>query len=422
MRLGDALAAVSSRDWTNDTDQFLKALPNDWVRDSLVATGKQSIRNRKLPGHVVSWLVVGMSLFRTESIMAVMQKFDLLALVKTKAGSQPQEAPSSAAVVQARGRLGYQPLEDLFRRSASRWAKKNNTTNEWQTLQPYYIDEATITLAESDKNAETFGRGGTTGDEKAPPQVNMVALVSLHSDLLADAAVVLANQSKAELTSEMIDRLGPKTVLLADPQYISTERLIEIHHRGEDRHWISLANDAMAHTTKNELSPTDRIIELKLEVATMASDAPAQTATAALTELTAEVMEQNFAAAAEAPLDAPADVPAQAEPVETAPAAASASTVTLRELTVFDGKDTTRIWTSLVDAEKYSATEIAGLFRTQQEKLSEQELSGEKKPAELARSKKPDHALQEIWGLAVAYNLTKLIKPRAGKIRKKKEG
>lgn len=39
-----------------------------WIEEALVATGKASMRNRRLPNDMVVWLVLGMALMRDKPI------------------------------------------------------------------------------------------------------------------------------------------------------------------------------------------------------------------------------------------------------------------------------------------------------------------------------------------------------------------
>lgn len=81
----------------------------------LQATGTATVRSRRLPAEQVVWLVIDMALFRNRSTQDIVNKLDL-ALPE---GSL-MVAPSS--VVEARVRLGAEPIEWLFGISADHWA------------------------------------------------------------------------------------------------------------------------------------------------------------------------------------------------------------------------------------------------------------------------------------------------------------
>ena len=77
-----------------------------WIEQALCATGKASMRRRKLPAEHAVWLVIGLALFRQMPLWQVVQEMAL-----TLDG---QELPAPSASVQARQRLGAEPLEHLF--------------------------------------------------------------------------------------------------------------------------------------------------------------------------------------------------------------------------------------------------------------------------------------------------------------------
>ena len=94
-------------------EKFKESLDPSWIEAALEATGTASIRRRRLPAEQALLLVLGMALFRDMPITGVV---DHLQLVLPGSGSG-KIAPS--AVMQARRRLGEEPLRWLFERSAS---------------------------------------------------------------------------------------------------------------------------------------------------------------------------------------------------------------------------------------------------------------------------------------------------------------
>src|SRR5215510_7263818 len=96
--------------------KFVASLDPEWIEEALQATGTATIRRRRLPAEQVVWLVIGMCLFRDLSMRELVATLDL-----ALPGSRGvRVAPSS--IVQARERLGDEPLRWLFERVASTWA------------------------------------------------------------------------------------------------------------------------------------------------------------------------------------------------------------------------------------------------------------------------------------------------------------
>src|SRR5690606_14547126 len=85
---------------------FSEFIDFNWLEESLNQTGKASIRRRKLPAEHVVWLDIGLALFRNQAIGYVVEQLKLVF------GTTEYCVPS--AVVQARQRLGSEPLSALF--------------------------------------------------------------------------------------------------------------------------------------------------------------------------------------------------------------------------------------------------------------------------------------------------------------------
>ena len=85
---------------------FNELIDLNWIEACLKETGKASIRKRKLPAEHVVWLVIGLALFRDQPIWYVVQQLQLVF------GTTQYCVPSAS--VQARQRLGLEPLQALF--------------------------------------------------------------------------------------------------------------------------------------------------------------------------------------------------------------------------------------------------------------------------------------------------------------------
>src|SRR5260370_8414478 len=143
MRLDHSLAAVASFARPEKFEDFRRHIDPEWIEEALTATGTASLRRRRLPAEQVIWLVLGMGLFRNRPITEVVAKLDL---ALPKAGSTT-EVPS--AIPQARERLGQEPMEWLFSRSAKKWAHESADRHRSRGLALYLIDPPTHRLPHS---------------------------------------------------------------------------------------------------------------------------------------------------------------------------------------------------------------------------------------------------------------------------------
>ena len=87
-------------------DELAALIDPQWISQVLASTGKASIRRRKLPAEHAVWLVIGLALFRNLPLWQVVQQLAL--------SFDGNTLPAPSASVQARQRLGEEPLAQLF--------------------------------------------------------------------------------------------------------------------------------------------------------------------------------------------------------------------------------------------------------------------------------------------------------------------
>jgi len=120
MRLAEALDSVVQLDEPKEFEQFAHGIDPEWVEAALQETGKASLRRRRLPAAQVVWLVIGMGLFRNRPIWQVVDKLELAVEDKGK------PLVANSACIQARQRLGEEPVQWLFERCGSQWAHSSS--------------------------------------------------------------------------------------------------------------------------------------------------------------------------------------------------------------------------------------------------------------------------------------------------------
>src|SRR5919201_741202 len=115
MDLDRSIASVAAFARPPEFEDLRRNIDAEWIEQALRATGTATLRRRRLPAEQVVWLVIGMALFRNRSIHDIVSKLDLVL-----PGGTPTVVPS--AVSDARARLGSEPMEWLFTRTADEWA------------------------------------------------------------------------------------------------------------------------------------------------------------------------------------------------------------------------------------------------------------------------------------------------------------
>ena len=89
-------------------------LSPELIEQCLQASGTVTLRKRRLPLEMMVWSVVGMALYRHIPMGQIVNQLDILL-----PGKRPFVAPS--AVVQARQRLGEEPVRRVFEQTQALW-------------------------------------------------------------------------------------------------------------------------------------------------------------------------------------------------------------------------------------------------------------------------------------------------------------
>lgn len=158
-------AFVATAGWAKpeQIETFRRNLDPAWIEAALAASGTATVRRRRLPVEEVVWIVLGMALFRDRPMEDIVSKLDL-------ALPSNGDTVARSSVVQARQRLGSEPMKWLFERSALAWAHASADAHRWRGLALYGIDGSTLRVPDTSENRAHFGgQAGRTGSESGYP-------------------------------------------------------------------------------------------------------------------------------------------------------------------------------------------------------------------------------------------------------------
>ena len=195
---------------------LVKVFPPGLVDEVVAAAGRKEKRVRSLPARVVVYFVVGLALFGSESYEEVFVQLTA-GLSWAKRWRENWKVPSASALFQARVRLGVEPLRSLFRNVAQPLASLS-TPGAWAGGRRLVaIDGTCFDVADSAANDAFFGRPGTAKGERAAfPQLRMVGLVEVGTHAIIDAVMGPYTTSEVEMSKELLRRLQPGMLCLAD--------------------------------------------------------------------------------------------------------------------------------------------------------------------------------------------------------------
>jgi hypothetical protein len=347
--------------------RFQESIDPAWVLQALTATGTATLRRRRFPAEQVVWLVLGMALFRDLPIVDVVKELALV-LPGTGAGRI-----AASAVMQARSRLGESPLRWLFERCAEAWALASADRLRWRGLAIFGVDGTTVRVPDSPENRATFGgqSAGKVHGNSGYPLVRIVTLMALRSHLLLAARFGPYLVSERQHARDLWSSVPDDSLVIVDRNFMFAKDLLPLESGGARRHWLTRARKRLTSRVVKRLGRGDALIEVVIG------------------------------------RDARREEPSLPErwPMR----AVRYRRRGFREQTLL---------TSMLDPGKYPAAEIAALYHERWElELGFDEVKTEMlEREESIRSKSPAGVAQELWGLALAYNLVRLEMERAAAV------
>ena len=327
-----------------------RVFPPGLVDEVIAEVGRTEQRHRVLPARVMAYFSLGMALHSEGSYDDVLS---LLTdgLAWGLSDWDPKELPSRSAIFQARDRLGYEPIQALFERVATPMAA-TDTPGAWLAGRRLVaVDGMCLDVADTVGNAEWFGRPGVNkGERSAFPQARVVALAECGTHAIFDAVVGPYTSGENTLAGELMDRLEPGMLLLADRGFCGFPLWRRAAATGADLLWRAKSDMKPRHT--QTLDDGSWLAELR-----------------------------------------PSRNQGRNEPL----------VIRVIDYTIDDGRDndeTYRLFTTITDPDQASALELAAAYAQRWEiELAFDELKTHQRgPRTVLRSKSPDLVLQEIWG------------------------
>lgn len=358
MHLRKALTCVAELPWPDSFDDLRRHIDPVWIHEALEATGTATLRRRRLPAEQVIWLVLGMALMRDRSITEVVDSLDLA--LPARRGS----TIAHSAVIQARNRLGEEPMAWLFETCARRWAHASAARHRWKGLALYGLDGSTLRVWDSDENRQHFGlpQGGPRGDA-AYPQLRMVVLAALRSHVLAAASFGPYTVGEGTLASRLWSEVPDDALCIVDRAFLAANVLIPLARGGANRHWLVRAKKSTAWKQIEQLSKDELLVEMEVSPFARRTD-------------------------------------------PSLPKTWVARAIRYQR----QGFQPQWILTSMLDCKAYPACEIVGLYHERWEleqgydEIKTEMLDRE----ETIRSRSPERVRQEVWGVLLAFNLVRL--------------
>ncbi len=352
MKLNHALNAAAAFSVADRLEGLKRHLHPDWIEEALSWSGTVTLRRRRLPAEQVVWMVIGMGLMRDLSIEQVVDKLELAL------PDRNDTLVAKSAISKARRRLGEDPLAYLFAVTAAEWATRSADAHRWRGLALYGFDGTTMPVADSPENRAVFGgqrNGGGRGDS-GYPHVRVVAAMALRSHVLAAFRFAPYHVGEVTLARDVWNEVPEDSLVIIDRNFLVKKDLVHLETSG-NRHWLSRSKTNTKWAIREKLGKDDYLVEWDIQETGLPT------------------------------------------------------TWTLRAIHYKKkGFPRATLLTSLLDAEKYPAKELIALYHERWElELGYDEIKTHLLDRqETIRSKTPAGVRQELWGIALAYNLVRV--------------
>ena len=213
-----------------------RCFPGPKVRVALEETGRTSVRVRELPAQVMVYYVIAMALYMNSSYREVLRCL-LEGLQWLLKPSATIEVTGSSGITQARTRLGWEPMQRLHDevvKPIAVKATKGAWYGEWRLVS---LDGSTLDVADEDKNAEAFGRPGSSRGQSAFPQIRFVSLAEIGTHVLFGTQVAGYDTSEIALSKLVLPSLKKGMLCLADRYFFGFEMWKQAAATGADLLW-----------------------------------------------------------------------------------------------------------------------------------------------------------------------------------------
>jgi len=260
MSLQQTLFDIDALHSFTDFSTFTQNIPVEWVSSAVDLSHKATIRRRRLPSEQVLWLVLGMALFRNESIDEVARRLNICSQ-----GLANEALLARSGLSDARQRLGADPVEWLFKQTGQHWGRERYTGDTWQGLQVFAVDGALLRTPDTEELRAHFGSGNTATNRQTPyPMMRMVALMNVRSHVILDAQLSPYRRSELRLAEEFIASIPDHSVTLFDKGFWGADILLSVSEQGNQRHWLIPQRKGLIYEELEKYSETDRLLQMKV--------------------------------------------------------------------------------------------------------------------------------------------------------------
>jgi Insertion element 4 transposase N-terminal/Transposase DDE domain len=192
------------------------------IDDVLRSTGRTGQRTRLLPGRVVVYFVLALCLFFEDPYEEVMRKL-VNGLTFLRTWTDRWKVPTSAAMTQARKRVGDLPFQMLFAQVAAPLARPGTIGAWFAGWRVMAVDGVVLDAAATPENLAAFGLSGSGASQSPFPQIRLVGLGECGTHAITAAAFDSHTVDERTLLRRLFPTFEPGMLVLADRGYFGYE-------------------------------------------------------------------------------------------------------------------------------------------------------------------------------------------------------
>jgi len=257
--------------------------PVEKVRAVLKETGRESLRQRDLPAHVVIYYVIALALYMRSSYREVLRCL-LEGLQWLLDPSVPVKVAGKSGISQARSRLGAAPVKKLYDAVVSPIAEKRTKGAWYRQWKLVSLDGSSLDVADTAENDKAFGRPGASRGTSAYPKIRFVGLLESGTHVMWAARMSKYATDEIALATSVVPALRQGMLCLADrffPGYqlwqkaaqtgadllwrVRQNARLEVDRRLADGSYLSRIYSSTSHRRKQRKAIVVRVIEYRLK-------------------------------------------------------------------------------------------------------------------------------------------------------------
>jgi hypothetical protein len=216
-----------------------KTFRREHIERILAETAKESKRQRSLPAHVVVYYVIALALFMEASYREVLRC--LLEGIRWLIGEHVDiRVAVKSSISEARSRLGWEPIKRLHDEIVVPIATRETKGAYYRDWKLVSLDGSTFDVGDTEENVKAFGRPSASRGASAYPQIRFVSLVENGTHVLFGSELgpcTGKGTGEISLAKTVARALKPGMLCLADRYYYSYDFWVQAKSSGAELLW-----------------------------------------------------------------------------------------------------------------------------------------------------------------------------------------